>query len=80
MAKPQLDLIIKQKLIENNTRNLERANAALKLTLAELAYLEAEEAKTPGAYTGALNKIRAKRDRQHANAKATEAYLNSLKS
>ena len=75
----KLDAITRARLIEKNTKNLERIESALKLTLQEISFLETEEAKTPGAYTGALTSIRLKRDRQHHNAKATAAYIAALK-
>lgn len=75
----KLDAITRAKLIESNSKNLQRINNALKFTLQEIAFLEIEEAKTPGAYAGALTNIRTKRNRQHANATATAAYIAALK-
>lgn len=75
----KLDAVTRAKLIENNGKNVERIQTALKQTLQELAFLETEEAKSPGTYTAALTNLRLKRDRQHANAKATQAYITLLK-
>lgn len=79
MATPQLDLAIRNRLAENNQKNLDRINAALKQTLEEIAFLEKAEKLTPGAYGAALEKLRVKRDRQAANATATANYINALK-
>lgn len=78
MPPTQLDLAIRQRIIENNQKNLQRINAALKLTLDEIAFLEKAEKLTPGAYGPALDKLRVKRDRQLKNSQATEAYLKAL--
>lgn len=77
-APTQFELAIRQRIIENNQKNLQRINAALKITLEEYAFLEKAEKLTPGAYGAALAKLAAKRDRQANNAKATEAYLKAL--
>lgn len=68
-----LDLVTINKLIENNTKNLTRQEAALKYTLAEISFLE----QNPAAGE-ALTRVRAKRDRQHANIQATRAYIEAL--
>lgn len=74
----QLDLAITNRIIERETKNLERQNAALKATLAELDILDRAEAENPGGYSTALAKLRTKRDRQATNAEATKEYIQAL--
>lgn len=80
MAKPaQPDLTVSNQIIERETRNLLRQQAALKGTLAELEYLFELNKETPGAIPpNTTMKLRTKRDRQHSACVATQGLITAL--